>query len=191
MSSSHLTTPSPSVIAAFGRGDPDGVRAFYHDYRGLVFGVSMRVLGRTDLAEDATQQTFVRAWQAADRLDLERDPAPWLAQIAKRVAIDLARSEARRTTRELGTRRAAPDDRALDLQWRVRRAIDELPRVQGDVLRLQHLDGLTHDEIADRLGIAVGTVKSRSHRAHRTLAEQFVRAPASDQGVARAGSGPG
>jgi RNA polymerase sigma-70 factor (ECF subfamily) len=164
--------PSPSVIAAFARREPEAVRAIYEEYGGLVYSIAVRVLGRAALAEDATQQTFVRAWQAADRIDTDRDPAPWLAQIAKRVAIDLARAE-RRSTRDVGLRGAVPDDRALDRQWRVRRAIDTLPRDEAQVMRLQHVDGLTQQQVAARLGIALGTVKSRSHRAHRKIAERL------------------
>jgi RNA polymerase sigma-70 factor (ECF subfamily) len=168
-----LPTTSPSVIAAFARRDPSAVRAFYDEYGGLVFSIALRVLGRRALAEDATQQTFVRAWQAADRIDIRRDPAPWFAQIAKRTAIDLARAEARRSSRRLDLPLRQPDDRALDLQFRVRRAIDSLPRDEAQVMRLQHVDGLTQTEVAARLGLAVGTVKSRSARAHRKLAQQF------------------
>ena len=63
-----------------------------------------------------------------------------------------------------------PDLGTLDAVWRVRQAIDELPSDEATVVRLQHLDGMTHREIAEQLGVALGTVKSRSHRAHRTLA---------------------
>jgi len=170
--------PSPSVVEAFGRRDPNVVRAFYREYGRLVYAVVLRVLGRNDLAEDATQQTFVRAWQAADRIDIDRDPAAWLATISKRAAIDIYRREARRPKRALSD--VSPDDPALvtlppdlgtlDAVWHVRRAIDELPRDEADIVRLQHLDGLTQHEIADRLGVALGTVKSRSHRAHQRLA---------------------
>src|SRR5689334_24404459 len=86
-----------SVLEAFQRREPDAVRAFYREYGRLVYTVAHRVLGRHDLAEDAVQQTFVRAWQASDRLDVERDPAAWLATIAKRVAIDMHRHNARRS----------------------------------------------------------------------------------------------
>ena len=63
-----------------------------------------------------------------------------------------------------------PDLDALDAVWHVRRAIDALPRDEATIVRLQHLEGLTHNEISEQLGIALGTVKSRSHRAHRKLA---------------------
>jgi RNA polymerase sigma factor (sigma-70 family) len=171
-------TPSASLLAAFVRRDPTAVRALYRAYGRLVYAVAHRVLGRDDLAEEAVQQTFVRAWQAADRFDITRDPAPWLATIARRAAIDVYRREGRRPTSPLtgvaADHRAVvslpPDLDTLDAVWHVRRAIDALPPDEATVVRLQHLDGLTHTEISERLGIALGTVKSRSHRAHRKLA---------------------
>jgi RNA polymerase sigma-70 factor (ECF subfamily) len=174
----RLARPGRAQLTAFRQGDPSGVRVLYRQYGRLVYAVSYRVLGRHDLAEEATQQTFVRAWQAADRFDVERDPASWLATIAKRSAIDIHRREARRPTSPLadvGIDDPAlvalpPDMDALDAVWHVRRAIEELAPEEATVVRLQHLDGLTHTEISDELGIALGTVKSRSNRAHRKLA---------------------
>jgi RNA polymerase sigma-70 factor (ECF subfamily) len=165
-------------LEAFQRRDPAGVRALYRTYGRLVYAVAHRVLGTHDLAEEATQQTFVRAWQAADRIDVDRDPAAWLATISKRVAIDLYRREARRPKLALADVPAddpalvtlPPDLGALDAVWHVRRAIDELPPDEATVVRLQHLDGMTQPEIAEHLGVALGTVKSRSHRAHQRLA---------------------
>ena len=58
--------------------------------------------------------------------------------------------------------------------WQVRLALDQLPAEERQVVRLSWFDGLAHPEIADRLGVPVGTVKSRSHRAHRRLAELFA-----------------
>jgi RNA polymerase sigma factor (sigma-70 family) len=167
-----------ALLAAFRRGDASGVQALYREYGRLVYAVAHRVLGRHELAEEAAQQTFVRAWQAADRIDVDRDPAPWLATIAKRTAIDVYRREARRPASALDDVAAddpalvslPPDLGTLDAVWHVRRAIDALPREEATIVRLQHLDGLTQNEISERLGIALGTVKSRSHRAHRKLA---------------------
>jgi RNA polymerase sigma factor (sigma-70 family) len=171
-------TVDANVLEAFRRREPLAVRALYREYGRLVYAITLRALGRPELAEDATQQTFVRAWQAADRMDVNRDPAPWLATIAKRVAIDMYRHEARRPTSALDD--VAPDDEALislppqleslDAVWRVRRAIDELPSDEAAIVRMQHLDGMTHTEISEKLDIPVGTVKSRSHRAHQKLA---------------------
>jgi len=172
------TLTKSEMLDAFRRREPNGIRAMYQSYGRLVYVVALRILGEHYLAEDATQQTFVRAWQAADRLDVARDPAPWLATIAKRVAIDLYRHEARRPAVALAAVPAGdrslvslpPDLDTLDAVWHVRQAIDTLPADEATVVRLHHLEGMTHHEISDQLGIAIGTVKSRSHRAHRRLA---------------------
>jgi RNA polymerase sigma factor (sigma-70 family) len=166
------------VLEAFRRRESGAVRALYREYGRLVYTVAHRVLGQHELAEEAAQQTFVRAWQAADRVDVNRDPAPWLATIAKRTAIDIYRREARRPTSALSDAPVGdsamvtlpPDVDTLDAVWHVRHAIDALPPDEAAIVRLQHLDGMTHTEISEELGIALGTVKSRSHRAHRKLA---------------------
>jgi RNA polymerase sigma factor (sigma-70 family) len=167
-----------AVLVAFQRREPDAVRALYREYGRLVYAIAHRVLGRAELAEDAVQQTFVRAWQAADRIDVDRDPTAWIATIARRVAIDIYRHNARRPAAALDE--VAQDDRAvvnlppelgsIEAVWHVRRAIDELAPDEATVVRMQHLDGMTHSEISEKLGISLGTVKSRSHRAHRRLA---------------------
>ena len=166
------------MLLAFQSRDDDAVRALYREYGRLVYAVAHRVLGQHDLAEEATQQTFVNAWRAADRIDVDRDPAAWFATIAKRAAIDIYRREARRPTRALDD--VPTDDRAvvtlppdmdtLDTVWHVRRVIDALPSDEANIVRMQHLEGMTQTEISEKLGIALGTVKSRSHRAHQKLA---------------------
>ena len=139
------------------------------------------MLGDDGLAEDATQQTFVQAWRHAADVDAARDPGPWLATIARRVAIDIVRREGRRPTTTLpddpasvGVAILPPDAEALWRVWRVREAIDGLEPREREVVQLQHAGGLTHQEIAAQLGIAVGTVKSRSFRAHRALAAMLA-----------------
>ena len=125
----------------------------------------------------------MQAWQAADRFEADRELAPWLATIARRVAIDVHRREARRAAEALDDVPAA--DPALVTMptgleqwyeaWQVRHAIDQLPADEREVVRLQHLEGFTHAEIAARLGVPAGTVKSRSHRAHQRLARSCGR----------------
>ena len=165
------------VRKRFRDGDPDAVRVVYRAYGALVYGVAFRVLRDRPLCEEATQQTFLRAWQAAAAFDASRELGPWLATIARRVAIDLHRREAIRAAEPLDT--APADDPGLVTRpltdavlevWEVRRAISTLPDEQREVVRLQHFEGLAHEQIAARLRVPVGTVKSRSHRAHRRLA---------------------
>jgi RNA polymerase sigma-70 factor (ECF subfamily) len=167
-------------VRGFRAGDPDAVRAVYREYGRLVFAVACKVLGDRGLAEEATQQTFLQAWRSAQSFDPTREMAPWLATIARRVAIDLHRREARRSHErldEFSSRPAVvtlPETAETAYQvWEVRRAVEDLPPDERDVVRLQHLEGLTHTEIAERLGVPPGTVKSRSFRAHRHLAARL------------------
>jgi RNA polymerase sigma-70 factor (ECF subfamily) len=164
--------------ARFREGDPDAVRAVYRAHGRLVYAVAYRVLGDRGLAEEATQQTFLKAWRAAHSFEVERDLGPWLAAIARRVAIDLYRREAVRAADPIESVLegdpalvAAPQSaEAVYDVWEVRDAVAQLPSDEQEVVRLQHLDGFTHVQIAERLGVAVGTVKSRSFRAHKRLA---------------------
>ena len=165
-------------VAAYRAGQPDGIRAVYREYGRLVFAVTYRVLGDRSMAEEATQQTFVQAWKAAGSFDPGRELGPWLATIARRAAIDVHRRESRRSHGALEDV-AAGDPSMISLPpeaeqiydvWEVRRAVDELPDDEREVVRLQHFEGLTHVEIAERLELPLGTVKSRSFRAHKRLA---------------------
>jgi RNA polymerase sigma factor (sigma-70 family) len=178
------------VVERFRAGDEGAVRDLYRHYGRLVYTIAFRILGDRQLAEDATQQTFLQAWRASSTFDADRDMAPWLATITRRVAIDLQRSERRRPSSSIET--ASADDPALVSlppsaeavweTWQVRAAIDDLPGDERDVVRLQHLEGHTHAEIADKLGLPLGTVKSRSSRAHQHLAHRLkhLREPIDD-----------
>jgi RNA polymerase sigma factor (sigma-70 family) len=168
------------VAERFRQGDPDAVRAVYQAYGGLVFGVAFKALGDRALAEEATQEAFVRAWRAAATFDPTRSFAPWLTTIVRRVAIDLYRREARRQHVPFddvmeNTRTELSVDPAVDV-WQIRAAVAALPPDEQEVVFLQHARELTHVEIAERLGVPLGTVKSRSSRAHRRLAEALRRA---------------
>ncbi len=163
------------VAGAFARGDPEAVRAVFRTYGKLVYAVAFKVLGDRSLADEATQETFVRAWRGAATYDPGRDIGPWLATIARRTAVDVFRRTSRRTHVALeeeapGLAEMPPSvERAYDI-WEVRRALAQLPPEDAALVRLQHLDGLTQAEVAQRMGIAIGTVKSRTFRAHRRLA---------------------
>jgi RNA polymerase sigma-70 factor (ECF subfamily) len=166
------------VVTRFAAGDADAVRSVYREYSRLVHAVASRVLRDRTLVEEATQQTFVQAWRAAGSFDPNRELAPWLVTIARRVAIDVHRREARRPHDSVDVVSASdpalvtdpPSVERIYEVWEVRQAVDALPEDEREIVRLQHLEGLTHQVIADRLGMPLGTVKSRSFRAHKRLA---------------------
>ena len=160
----------PALHTAIPR--PCSVRDLYRDFGGSVYAVAHRVLGRDDLAEEATRRTFERASQADDCIDGERDPAEWLATLAKVAAIEVSHERA------VGS--DDTDVNTLDAVWRVRRAIDQLPAGQGAVLRMQHVEGLGLSEIARSLHLPLGEVRTRSQHAHQHLAALLGRIGADD-----------
>jgi len=161
----------------FRDGDPEAVRAIYRTYGRVVYAVAFKLLGDRGLAEEATQQAFVKAWRAAESFDSSRELGPWLASIARRAAIDIYRRESVRPADPLESVPSGdpalvsePESAAISDIWEVREAVEQLPPDEQEIVRLQHYEGLTHTEIARRLNVAVGTVKSRSFRAHKRLA---------------------
>ena len=165
------------LASRFASGDADTVRVVYQTYGRLVFAISYKVLGDRGLAEDATQQTFVQAWRAAGSYDPSRPLGAWLTTIAKRVAIDVHRRERRnRGLDNVDTAVSStlvvlpPSAEQIHDVVEVRRALEDLPAQDRDLIRMQHFDELSHAEIASELDIPLGTVKSRSFRAHRRLA---------------------
>lgn len=158
----------------FAAGDPGAVRDAYDRYAGPVFSVAMSCLGDRELAADAVQQTFVKAWRAAASYDPARPLGPWLYAIARRVAVDVWRRE-RQPTQSGHDRETDVAVTPLSFErtweaWEVRSALQRLPDAEREVLRLTHYVGMSQSEIAEELGVPVGTVKSRAHRAHRRLA---------------------
>ncbi len=171
---SRGATMSDPLNARFVAGDASAMRDVYRAYSRPIFAVAYRVLRNRALAEDAVQQTFLQAWRAADRFDAGRELGPWLYTIARRAAVDVYRRERRHQSEELGDRDIAVLPTTFEgtwAVWEVRRALEQLPDDERNVLLATHFEGLTHDEAAVRLGIPVGTVKSRSYRAYRRLAD--------------------
>jgi RNA polymerase sigma-70 factor (ECF subfamily) len=169
-----LGTDEAVLVAGFAAGDEHAVRAVYERYAGPILTVAMATLGKRELADEAVQLTMLKAWRAAASFDPTRPLAPWLYAIARRVAVDIWRREQRAAEPvEVG------DDDVVTIPlsfertweaWEVRQAIATLPQEEREVVRLAHLVGLSHREVAEHLEVPLGTVKSRSARAHKRLA---------------------
>jgi RNA polymerase sigma-70 factor (ECF subfamily) len=168
------------VSARFAQRDPRAVDEVYAHHASNLHATAYRLLGDRDLASEAVQRAMLRAWQNAHTFDAQRPLGPWLHAICRRTAIDTHRSHRRHPqpieADELSRRLPVSADGPVDVTVaaEVRRAIDSLPDGEADVVRLAFLGGLSHEEVADALGIPVGTVKSRSHRAHRRLAAKLA-----------------
>lgn len=161
------------LTVRFAAGDDEAVRAVIAEFGGAVRTVARSMVG-PELVSDVVQQTFIKAWKASSTFDPNRDLAPWLYSIARRTAIDVLRREGRPTA---GAHEPEVDASVTPLsfertweKYEVRRALDQLSPEEREVVRLSHLVGLPHSEIAERLGVPIGTVKSRSNRALKRLA---------------------
>jgi RNA polymerase sigma-70 factor (ECF subfamily) len=158
-------------------GDESGLRAAYAAHGGELYRAARRSLGDDHLAEEAVQETFLRAWRAADRYD-ERlgSLRTWLFAILRNTVIDLTRADAARPLRALRDPRDDVDraaevdelDRAL-LAWQVEEALRRLSDDHRTVLVAVHLQGRPLAAVAAELRIPVGTVKSRAYYALRAL----------------------
>lgn len=160
------------LLERFRVGDEAAVKAVYERFRGPVFAIAMSILRDHGRAADATQQTFIKAWRAATTYDADRPLDPWIYAIARRTAIDIYRRSSRVVIKDNVDDITTPP--GLETAWEVfevRAAVDRLPDDERQVVKLSHFHGLTHQEIADHMGIPIGTVKSRSHRAHQKLME--------------------
>ncbi len=162
--------------------------------------IAVSILHDQAAAADVVQATFLNAWRAASRFTPDRELGPWLYAIARRQAIDAYRRQRRVEVSDADSLDVVELPPSLEKTWEaweVRLALDKLPDDEQEVVRLAWFDGLSHPEVAERLGIPVGTVKSRMHRAHRRLAALLShlvdanRSRASDVVTGNGGSGSG
>lgn len=160
------------LIARCARGDQAALASLYDMTAAHVNGLALRILGDRDTAEEITGDVFLQAWRSAASYDASRgSPIAWLLTIARSRAIDRLRATAtdRRQTAplELGLKAPAPGpgpEEASSLVQRsrfVRAAMGRLSREQREAIELAFFAGLSHNEIADVLGIPLGTIKTR------------------------------
>jgi RNA polymerase sigma factor (sigma-70 family) len=168
-------TDDADLRRRFHDGQPEAIRELYARYSRPLFALSRSHLADVEHAREAVQQTFLQAWRAAASFDPERPLAPWLFQICRRVCIDRYRREKVVADRLDDHERhpaltvPGPSIERSWVVWEVRRAIEALPPDGREVIRLLHLEGYTVEQAATRLGVPLGTVKSRSFRANRRL----------------------
>jgi RNA polymerase sigma-70 factor (ECF subfamily) len=152
--------------------DDDAARRLYRKYHLELYRFGVYTLHDQGLAEEMVQETFIRFCQRAGSYDTTRGPVrAWLFTMARSVAYDIARRPSSRPFLPVEDFQLPPQydiaDQALTA-LAVERALDQLPSIYRDVMRLSR-DGHTHAEIAERLGIPVGTVKSRMAKATHAL----------------------
>ena len=159
------------------KNDDDAARRLYRKYRMELFRFGFHVLGNQGLAEEMVQETFIKFCQQAGRYDVSRAPVrAWLFTIAKSAAYDIARRPSSRPMLPVEDFQLPPQydsvDEALTILT-IDQALDKLPSIYRDVMGLVR-DGFTHSEIAKRLDIPIGTVKSRMAKAANTLKAELA-----------------
>jgi RNA polymerase sigma-70 factor, ECF subfamily len=141
-----------------------------------VFGLALRRLGDRMRAEDAVQETFASVWRSARTYKPERGAgAPWLYAVARNAIVDRSRnrSEPPADIPDNPAIEPGPDERAEAsyVSWRVHRALEDLPQNERDVIELAYYGELSQSEVADFLGIPLGTVKTRTRSGLGRLAD--------------------
>jgi RNA polymerase sigma-70 factor, ECF subfamily len=166
------------LIERVGGGDRRAFEELYRRYVRSVLGLALRRIGDRGRAEDAAQEAFVAIWRSARTYDSARGAgAPWLYAVARNAITDGLRRTPEATAELQDGPGPDPDpsDRAEEawVAWRVHRALEVLPEHERPLIELAYWRGLSQSEIADSLGIPLGTVKTRTRSALARLADEL------------------
>jgi RNA polymerase sigma-70 factor, ECF subfamily len=182
-----LTAATDELVERCLQGDQDAWEAIVRIHRRKVFNLAYKFVGRHDEAEDLTQDIFLRIFKALHTFDRRANFQTWLISISRNLCIDHYRSmrkERETVAREVDASElspASPDrgpDRqleAVDLKDLVRRALAELPANLREAVVLRDFQEFSYLEIAEKLGLPEGTVKSRINRGRLELAKHITR----------------
>lgn len=163
-----------ALVARVVQGDQDALIALHHRYVNLVYSLTLRIVGERMLAEEITQDVFVKLWRKPHTYDSGRGRfSSWLLTVARYAAIDRLRHEGRQlsnvtsldgdegsTGAESTADRTGPPDEAEQYQH-LRLVLQQLPKEQREAVELAYYGGLSQREIAAHLGLPLGTVKTR------------------------------
>ena len=172
---------SRALIGRAQNGDVDAFELIYNEHSGRVYALCLRLMGgEQTAATELMQDVFVRAWKNLGKFRGESAFSSWLHRLAVNAMLENARSDKRRIARVLPMEDTSqigafatgdsPEFR-IDLE----RAIAKLPPGARTAFVLHDIEGFQHQEIAEQLGVAVGTVKAQLHRAHKLLIQALDR----------------
>jgi RNA polymerase sigma-70 factor, ECF subfamily len=166
-------------------GEAEAFEAIVRSYQRRVYGVALRMTRRHEMADDITQETFLRAYSHLDRFELGRPLAPWLIRIAVNLSLNHLSGKTKREQQfgvGDGPTAEPPADRDADpltgllskeFQRALDRAVQKLPAEQKAVFVLKVHEEMRYEEIAEALDISIGTVMSRLFRARQKLKEML------------------
>ncbi len=166
----HLS--DEALVALVARGDESALGELYDRVGRVAYGIAFRVLRDDRLAEDAVQEGFLAAWRSAATFRADRAKAStWIVTLVHRRAVDIVRREERRRAEPLESENRPdpvdPAGSAEDAAWlgferdRVQAALHALPDTQREAIELAYYGGYSQSELAERLGVPLGTIKSR------------------------------
>ena len=161
-----------ALVAQAAAGNEHALAGLYDLFGRRAYGLALRILRDETLAEDAVQDAFLTVWRSAARYRPDRAaPSAWILTIVHRRAVDIVRREQRRRADAVAEHDEPAGDAADEAvlaraeQARVRRALAQLPPDRRRLLELAYFAGLTQSEIAERLDLPIGTIKSRTFAA--------------------------
>ncbi len=172
-----------ALLALVSRDDETALAELYDRYSRPAYGLALRILRDSNLAEDAVQDAFMTIWRTAGSFLADRaKPSTWILTLVHRRAVDIVRREERRRGEPLEAAPQAAGD-ATDEQAALRsqrqivqEALRQLPDDQREALELAYYGGFTQSELAERLGQPLGTIKSRMFTGLRRLRDLLADA---------------
>jgi RNA polymerase sigma-70 factor, ECF subfamily len=178
-----MTSESPEQqsdwVALAKQGDTAAFEKLYRANSGRVYALCLRMTRDAAMAEDLTQEAFVRAWQKLNQFRGDSAFSTWMHRLTSNLVLTALRSQTRRTDRvfttdDLSAFEKAGRERVGGIRVDLEQAIAALPEKARKVFILYEVEGYKHHEIADMMGIASGTTKAQLHRARRMLREALA-----------------
>jgi RNA polymerase sigma-70 factor (ECF subfamily) len=171
----HAPGEDERLLERIADGDHDAFEILYRRYARPVLALAQQRLGDAGRAEEALQEAFVSVWRSASTYRPERGAAKaWLYTVARNAIVDRGRRRQEQPAEPVDqpSSDAGPDERAEHewLRWRVHSALETLRTSERELIVLAYWGGLSQSEIADRIGIPLGTVKTRTRTALSQLA---------------------
>jgi len=160
--STHGSTDDLGLLRRIASRDDAALAELYDRHHRLAFAVIRRIVQSPSDAEEVLQETFVRVWSRAETYDARLGtPAAWLVRIARNRAIDRLRARQARAGVNAAVQAPNDADVARELPLAVRGAVAALPAAQRTLIEAAFFEGYTHQELSERFGVPLGTVKTR------------------------------
>jgi RNA polymerase sigma-70 factor (ECF subfamily) len=176
MSESYRRDDERELIRLASEGDTRAIRTLYDRYAPRVYAIVRRIAADDDLAQDYAQEAWIRSIRALPTFRGDARFSTWLHRIAVNAALQALRRSEARTRREAQPPEqipVAPARRDVLLRKRLEDALDNLPEGMRQVLILHDVEGYTHEEIGDVLGVTSGTSKSQLFKARAKMREML------------------